>query len=160
LTDYDLGAEVTKLKKNDALFQIKVGNNIRRFFFVRNCKINYTDDNVQQDNPGIRPIFTRLTDEVGTFEFTLGNTVDLYHTEIDQSKVWLYTTWQEGIRTTNFVEMDFIRKSTSLSGQEVKLVSKFRVKNCGDEYDQDESIDDITVSGTILDDDGSTALKE
>jgi len=55
--------------------------------------------------------------------------------------------------------MDFIRKSVSKSGQEVKLVSKLRVKNCGDEYEQDEPIDDIVVSGTILDDDNSAALK-
>lgn len=158
MTDYDLGAEVTKLKKSEGLFQIKVDNDIYRLFFVRNCKINYNDDNVQQDNPGIKPIFTRLTDEVGTFEFVLGNTVDLYHTEIDQSKVWLYTSWQEGIRTTDFVEMDFIRKSISKSGHQVVLVSKFRVRNCGDEYNQDEAIDDIIVSGTILDDDSSTAL--
>ena len=159
MTDYDIGVEVTKLKKCEGLFQIKADNDIYRLFFVRNCKINYNDNNVQEDNPGIKPIFTRLTDEVGTFEFVLGNTVDLYGTEIDQSKFWLYTSWQEGIRTTDFVEMDFIRKSVSKSGQIVALVSKFRVRNCGDEYDQNEAIDDITVSGTILDDDSSKALK-
>ena len=159
MVDYDLGAEVTKLKKGEGLFQIRVDDNNYRLFFVRKCKIHYNDDNVQQDNPGITPIFTRLTDEVGTFEFVLGNTVDLYGNAIDQSKVWLYTAWQEGIRTTDFVVMDFIRKSVSASGQEVKLVSKFRVRGCGDEYDQDEAIDDIIVSGTILDDDSSTALK-
>ena len=159
MTDYDIGVEVTKLKKREGLFQIKAGNDIYRLFFVRNCKINYNDNNVQEDNPGIKPIFTRLTDEVGTFEFVLGNTVDLYGTEIDQSKFWLYTSWQEGIRTTDFVEMDFIRKSVSKSGQIVALVSKLRVRNCGDEYDQNEAIDDITVSGTILDDDSSKALK-
>ena len=163
----EIGSKSQKLPKTKGFFRIKDGDTDKHtFLFVRDCKIIYDDSNVQVDNPGINPIYTRLTDEVGSFEFTLGNTFDLYGASVDATKKQLYTQWQEGIRKTDFIEFVFIRElllpdapSTTNAKKRILLTSKFRVKSCGDIYSQDEAIDDIVVSGAVLDDTGSTAIQ-
>ena len=92
----------------DSFYQIKNGATTDTLEFIQDWEFTPSMDDFDIDHIDTgKPIFTKKSDIVGTFEFTTKNTVDVYDST-GSSNLLKATSWMEGIAKGEPVTITFI----------------------------------------------------
>lgn len=103
-----------------------------------------------------KPIFTKKSDKLGTFDFTTVNTTEIYDGSIGTLNEALVTYWVNQIKLGDPVETDFLIKMRA--GDPNAVGNKFvtfsytgRIMDVNPIRQQDVGVNDVLVSGEIID---------
>lgn len=103
-----------------------------------------------------KPIYTKKTDILGTFDFTTKNTTEIYDSSIGTLNEALVTYWVNQIKLGSPVEPDFIIKAraadpNAAGNKFVTFAYTGRILDVNPIRAQDVGVNDILVSGDIID---------
>ncbi len=142
-------------QKSDRTFRINGSVSIdgSKAVFVQDMNISIDAGVLQRDHTGIgESVFTQNGDVIGSFSFSLKNTVDLYDTAATPTLDKTMSKWMKSISDFDPKIVDFIEtfEATKGTGNKfARIVFKGRIMNPTTSLSVDNAVEDAVVSGEI-----------
>lgn len=149
----NIGQKAEKIETYKGAVQIDAGADQYQFKLVTDMEVIYDDTNVQTDRiDDGSSVFTRIGDTVGSFRFSLKNTVDLYDNNHPPTNERTVSYWQQKISQADFPTVDFIEvfnAPNSAGNKFARLKFKGRMKEVRVTRRDGVAIPDVEVLGDI-----------